>query len=398
MKKIIKYVLVGGVTLLLLLVLLTFSGANWQHIEQLIVSISFKTEFNHNILYSVSLINGSSQQEINQVFKNFDFNKNLSHWDYIGDVKRFCILEDCYVELGHSNSSNFIFENCLFQEINIENSPLFLGFLYQYFSLEKLPGFDLNAWIVLIDDQVVYVQPAEKLTQNEDWQWRIISFPHLSAGSYEFKICAGNSGDRYLASWVRFNQVSTNLVVINPQQSLKFDSAFNHQLIVEYQQDNQVITSNLAKELEISFEQELDDEKILVTILEGEQPIKSSELNLFFQDLVPPSISDISAYYLADNNYLFRLNQPDFLQTEKFDYLFEIRANMEAINETNWEISPEIKSRFFENNHNLLRPVCVNEVCLLKARTTKEIGHFGIRVCNLTGQCSAISKIFPGDY
>jgi hypothetical protein len=69
------------------------------------------------------------------------------------------------------------------------------------------------------------------------------------------------------------------------------------------------------------------------------------------------------------------------------------------IDETNWEISPELKSLFFKSNFSLLRPLCVDNDCLFRVKsTTEETDYFGIRVCNLTGQCSVISNILLSDF
>lgn len=388
-----KFISASFLTLLLLILLLSCAYALWQKDRLLSLSVTMNHEFDLENFVDINLETLTATEKIAQIFLNHDFNQGLFHWNFKGKVKTDCDNQDCYVQLGEANNSNLINENCVWQEIYIDYMPPFLGVEYQYFSDDTLPGFDLNAWVVLLDEQIIYIQPSSQITSTLTWQWQIMPLPQVETGTHILKICAGNSGDRSFANEVKFKQITSLLAVMNSQQSLTISSNTTQQIATSYQVLGVENTSLPAQTHSLQFNHELDNQELTINFYQNNQLSDQLIFSVFYLDALPAPIADLQVFSENESSYLFKFSDPN--STNLLTHSYQLKYCSEPMTDLTFDLADSAQILYPVQDLSLLRPICVNNSCLLPVTVNQnyENSYFAIKVCNLTQQCSLISNV-----
>ena len=385
LKKIHKYLLLSIISLILLGFLIIVSIANWEDLETIILTISFSNDVSQD-WYSIKMIDDENIVEIEEVVQNPTFSQGLEGWGVIGHVDSFGGYES-YVQFGFEGSSNLIHENCITQNIELLTSKQ-LRIDYQWHTLEDLAGFDQLSLAVLINDELLHLESAPSFA-NEQRQELILKLPVSNSQLSELKICAGNTGDRSISSWLKLYQVSTYVVAINTSQELeiKAENAFIH---IHYKENGITKDHSSLDELLLSFDNNVDDDLLLIEIEQQEQQHLVKVQLPTYVSTTSPSMSETKVCKIDATHYAV---STDFLES-KLNLNWQLVYFVDKFNEFLVE-ETNLANRYFPNwPLSLIPPICLRESCILYFNmdelidTDLESLSFHFRSCDLTGLCS----------
>ncbi|KUK79906.1 MAG: hypothetical protein XD95_0040 [Microgenomates bacterium 39_7] len=386
--KLKKYLIALTVSFFLLSFLLMLSVANWEDLEELLLSITFD-DFASQQLYSIQILEEEEDEfEIKEIIDNPTFSFGLEGWDAIGHVETSAGF-DSYAQLGFNGSSNLIQENCISQDIQTENAVQLL-IDYQWYSSEDLTGFDQISLAVLLDDRLLHLESSLQ-AEKELRQELILNLPANDSESSKLKICAGNTGDRSASSWLKLFKISSLVVAINNSQQLKI-KAENSVIKASYQVDDQIIENFAQDALTVTFDSLIADNKLHIEIEhQDKQLITRTVIPTYVHTQPPANPSEAMICATGENQYVLSIDYPENIDLLTWQLEYSPIENNDLPSEQRYQAI-----RYFPDwPLSLVPPVCSNERCVLYFHLDQEAEidseqnlAFYIRGCDVTGLCS----------
>jgi|GEM_PF-3382693 len=400
------------VTASLLSLLLTFSQASLEVVERLLLAISMNLELNDAKTLNLTLQDGETQKQVIERVSNSNFSLGLKNWDYIGHAQVITSNDEKYIQLGDSNSSNLLNENCIIQEMEFTDESEYLGIRFKQFSIEECAGFDPVAWVVLLNNKVVFVEPntlGNELNKtlgngvlSSDWRWKIIKLDSYEPGLNQVKICAGNSGDRELSSWVQVSNVTTRVVPINPSQTLTVSAGLNHRVGVSYLVDSNQVILEPDSQHQLSFTQAIHNNELQLNLFHSQEEIDQETIMVFVSETEPPAVTNLQVFTqfnLSNEQNYFLCGFPSVLTSadtyQNLAYYPDVRHGEQQFTVDDWPFLSQVNQLSLTNNLSLLQPVCFDGYCWLKIQAPEADirDFFAIKNCDITGRCSSISEV-----
>ncbi len=388
-KQNLKLILLLLVTVGVWLFLMSMAVANWQDQVQFLINIQMQADPEADFYLKIN--QDQQLQPVEQAIINSEFKQGLLGWDYRGEIK--IMTNQNIIQLGNLKTSNLLSENCLYQDIWLDQASLLLAIRYQFQTSEQLPGFDLASWIVKLDQNILYAHPFSWGT-DYDWQWLLVPLINIEPGQHRLSICAGNSGDRKLGNQLLLDQVSTLTAIVDRDQGLVICPKQHQMLTVVYQDSEQTESIDFDSCQEINFSQ-LESDFLTLTISSKDEQVAGYQTPIALKTADIAAVTDLQAYVNSQDQYLFVFSDPNLTG----DYQEIVAAPFYRV----W-LSPHqdltdasqvdvIGSTWIEQQDlQLIRPVCVDNSCLLLIASDLEPIYAAIQVCYANQFCSQLSS------
>ncbi len=257
------------------------SFGRWNDLEEIFTKISVILTSDQAEITVEKVLIDNNHQPIVEIIANPVFEQENQDWDYLGQVQFIHDANTSFVQLGIYPSSNLIGENCIVQTLPSFESPHWVEIEYELHQEETLLVFDQLALVVLLDDTIIFLEPARALEESLI-QHALFELSASERTDRELRICAGNWGDREQAGWVNIYRVSSQIAFLDPAEGLLI-SAKDRKLNVSYQFDGQWVSITERNQVQLSANQLSDSGEFRVTVA-GEEP-----LTLRYQKFFPPS-------------------------------------------------------------------------------------------------------------
>jgi len=197
----------------------------------------FKVKYTGQTLPSDLVLLLNTSWKITEEVSNGSFSDNLEGWHTNGEAKvvapsgtETAVRGGSMIKLGNEDTRNLLSENFLTQTIPESQAP-FLGFWYQVYTAENLPGFDDPCFVVTINQVNAFQADCQQLPSAtdiegerytfSDWQWQTIDLKSAHQPNLTITFYAGNTGDTQANSFVFIDGVTTNLALQSAQNTLK---------------------------------------------------------------------------------------------------------------------------------------------------------------------------------
>lgn len=228
------------------------SQTAYQDEERLSASISFSSQ----PLATIQTVQEPVFYFTNQV-RNGKFDQGLSFWQWRGKAQVvgaenevLAAPEELMLKLSETDDANLRTDNCVWQTISNRQPLAILAFKYWLQTSESVSFFDQLALTVTINDQPVFGAAAHNSIA---WQPAVINLrSFIQDPQLKIEICAGNDGDHWQASWAYLDDLRSDLIVMDRQQSILITPLID-QLMIEYQLANELVQKKISQPLLINL-------------------------------------------------------------------------------------------------------------------------------------------------
>ena len=364
-----------------------------------IESQTFSVSVSSNLSVELRLLADDENWLLSEMVANGDFSSNLDHWNQVGETELIESGEQQWLQLGNSASSNLWSENCISQAINIDQGCCpFLKFDYQLFTEEELSGFDQHAFVVLINDQLVFSQGHELNQEYNSGRWKTgwVSLSKFAGNQpLQIKICSGNTLDRQDSSWVWLDNISTLGAACSADDKVGiiWPSQIGSITVTNSNFDSpQTLTfSESPAEIEGSYL----SQGVLLYQVEDEfsHVILSGQLQTAFEDQPPPP-SDYQLYQESDGSYTFMFGSDSSQTSDYFKYLLGYSADSFASGtdpQINWIELPLLTAASLND---LSWQLAGQQLRHLNQQIFMEVPNFfSLKAVNLVGNSSELGPV-----
>jgi len=382
-------IMIALIILLILIVFFVFflkiSNAIWEDTEKMPINLSFIGSIStKEPIIMVETIDRN--QNILEIITDGVFQDGFDSWSKKGKVTIIAENADKnYLQIGEAYSTNLISENCIFQDVLFNEGFTNLLFEYDFFTEDNLFGFDGVAFAVLIDNQLVHLEPVNQNTIG--LRRSLVNVNFQKTETHQLKICAGNLGDRFQSSWINLYKVSSKVAVLNPFSSLIIKK-YGKNICIKYEIDDEILETCSENQLSTTFSQPVLDNNVKIQL---ENVL--FDLPLFVYPQHPPIMQDATICALDDRQLALYYPRISGLQQN-----FRLKYSYDS--SVDWENATATKPVFSDLSLELQRASCINDRCINFFETLdqhsiqlEENLVVLVKQCDYSGQCSDV--FFP---
>jgi hypothetical protein len=263
---------------------------------------------------------------VEEQIANGSFEINKQGWGWIGlaEVKPATASwpapkGEHYLQLGRADQNLRLEKNCISQNLYLDiDSWSQLHFHYAVFSQENNPGFDCPKFIVLINDEIIFLETEATTEWTEAW----LDMSQYVQKEVELKICAGNTGDNQKPSWAKLDGLTTSDISLQDSDIVKIKSlSKDNEVGYAYQSEGTEFSETAAEDLVVDLNEFERVNNLEISVQVDDQVTEARTVDVLVDSLPPAEISDldlikesdteISAYFSQDSSSL-NLTQFEF--------------------------------------------------------------------------------------
>lgn len=276
-------------------------------LESLSLTLSFmQDQAQQDQDFELTVQKNENKFSVEEKIKNGSFENAKQDWSWIGlaEVKLAtdswtAVEGDHYLQLGQSDRNLRLDKNCLSQEINLENKTWpQLHLYYAVFSQENNLGFDRPKFVVLINDEIIFLE-----TETQDnWQDLWLDLSRFQQKQVEFKICAGNSGDNQSPSWAKIDAITFTDLALRDSDLIRVKAVdSNTEVGYFYQIEGDKFTDFAIGDLELYLPESKQINEVEILIREDQEIVRREPVNVWVDEVPPAKITDLELIQEADD-------------------------------------------------------------------------------------------------
>lgn len=305
-----------------------------------------------------------------QAIQNGDFESNLDNWQSTGEVKVMRLENEHYaydsgmVRLGWPEENpyfpgDFIDTHAIEQTFELDSrTPHALSFFFNVATYEHLKAFDDPAFVVFINNKMVYQHSAYEVFKNASndslemtgWQRMIIPLPEDET-DFTVRFQAGNTGDELRQSFVYLDRIETIPTVIDTSNFELITKDPTDWAWYTYQFQGRGVRDKAEHSISFSIETDtgIPDNNILEfwrRSADGARFPRQSVIVMSSEYSVPIAPAELELTWLADN-YLGASWVAPHSADSQFGYnhafLYQAKVSTEPLTPENWHVADEVQ-------------------------------------------------------